>query len=59
VFKKKRHLGLAEWLKRYNSSYSGGRDQKDHRSKPAPENTFPDHISKNPPQKKGLWSGSR
>jgi hypothetical protein len=30
-----------------NSSYSGGRDQEDRRSKPAQANSFQDPISKN------------
>jgi hypothetical protein len=35
----------------YNLSYSGGRDQEDHSSKPAWTNGSQDHISKNPSQK--------
>jgi hypothetical protein len=34
-----------------NSSYSGGRDQEDHGSKPARANSSRDPISKNPSQK--------
>jgi hypothetical protein len=37
----------------YNSSYSGGRDQDDHSSKPAEANRSPDTIlKKNPSQKR-------
>jgi hypothetical protein len=35
----------------HNPSYSGGRDQEDHGSKPAQANTLQDPISKNPSQK--------
>jgi hypothetical protein len=38
-----------------NLSYSGGRDQKDHRSKPAWVNSSRDPISKNPITKN--WAG--
>jgi hypothetical protein len=38
----------------YNPSYSGGKDQEDHGSKPAQENISRDLISKNPLQKVGL-----
>jgi hypothetical protein len=38
----------------YNPSYSGGRDQEDHSSKPAWANSLRDPISKNPSQK---WAG--
>jgi hypothetical protein len=37
-----------------NSSYSGGRDQEDHSSKPAQANSSRDPISKKPITKKGL-----
>jgi hypothetical protein len=37
-----------------NPSYSGGRDQEDHRSKPAQANSSGDPIWKNPSQKIGL-----
>jgi hypothetical protein len=43
-----------------NPSYSGGRDQEDHSSKPAPANSVQDPISKKEKkntQKKGWWSG--
>jgi hypothetical protein len=43
----------------HNPSYSGGRDQEDHGSKPAWANSFWDCILKNLVIKKGLWSGSR
>jgi hypothetical protein len=36
----------------YNSSYSGGRDQKDLGSEPAQANSWRDLISKNPSQKR-------
>jgi hypothetical protein len=36
----------------YNPSYSGGRDQEDHSSKPAQANSLRDPISKNPSQKR-------
>jgi hypothetical protein len=42
-----------------NPSYSGGRDQEDHSSKPAQENSSQDPISKKPSTKKGWRSGSR
>jgi hypothetical protein len=42
-----------------NPSYSGGRDQEDHGSKPAQENSSWDPISKKPNTKNGWWSGSR
>jgi hypothetical protein len=32
-------------------SYSGGRNQKDHGSKPVPSNSSPDPMEKNPTQK--------
>jgi hypothetical protein len=35
----------------YNPSYSGGKDQEDHGSKPAPENSLRDAILKNLSQK--------
>jgi hypothetical protein len=35
-------------------SYSGGKNQKDHGSKSARENSLRDPISKNPHHKKGL-----
>jgi hypothetical protein len=35
----------------YNPSYSGGRDQENHSSKPAWKNSLRDPILKNPPQK--------
>jgi hypothetical protein len=35
----------------HNLNYSGGRDQKDHSSKPAWTNSSQDPISKNPLQK--------
>jgi hypothetical protein len=41
-----------------NPSYSGGRDQGDHRLKPALVNSSRDPISKKPITKKGWWSGS-
>jgi hypothetical protein len=37
-----------------NASYSGGRDQEDHDSKPAQANSSQDPISKKPFTKKGL-----
>jgi hypothetical protein len=43
----------------YNTSYSGGRDQEDHGSKPAWANSSRDSISKKLIIKKGWWSGSR
>jgi hypothetical protein len=45
-----------------NPSYSGGRDQEDHGSKPAGANRSRDPVSKKPfntHKKKGWWSGSR
>jgi hypothetical protein len=45
-----------------NPSYSGGRDQEDHGSKPAWANSFWDPTSKKPithTHKKGWWSDSR
>jgi hypothetical protein len=42
-----------------NPSYSGGRDQADHDSKPAWANSLRDPISKIPFTKKGWWSDSR
>jgi hypothetical protein len=36
----------------YNPSYSGGRDQEDHGSKPAQANSSHDPILKNPSQKR-------
>jgi hypothetical protein len=42
-----------------NPSYSGGRDQEDHSSKPALENSLQSPILKKPIIKKGWWSGSR
>jgi hypothetical protein len=41
-----------------NPSYSGGRDEEDHGSKPAWANSSRDHILKKPITKKGWWSGS-
>jgi hypothetical protein len=38
----------------YNPSYSGGRDQEDHGSKPAWANNWQDPISKKPFTKIGL-----
>jgi hypothetical protein len=42
----------------YNPSYSGGRDQEDHGSKPAWANSSRDPILKKPNTKKGWRSGS-
>jgi hypothetical protein len=42
-----------------NPSCSGGKDQKDHSSKPARANNSRDPISKIPITKKGCLSGSR
>jgi hypothetical protein len=42
-----------------NPSYSRGRDQEDHGSKPAWANSFQDPILKKPITQKGWWSGSR
>jgi hypothetical protein len=42
-----------------NPSYSGGRDQEDHGSKPAWAHSPQDPILKEPITKKGWWSGSR
>jgi hypothetical protein len=43
-----------------NLSYSGGRDQEDHCSKPAWANSFRDPILKKPHHKKlGWWNGLR
>jgi hypothetical protein len=39
----------------YNPSYSGGRDQEDHSSKPPQANSLQDPISKNPMTKN--WAG--
>jgi hypothetical protein len=39
-------------------SYSGGRDQEDHSSKPARANSLQDPISKKHITEKGWWSGS-
>jgi hypothetical protein len=41
-----------------NPNYSGGRNQEDHSSKPAWENSLRDPISKKPFTEKGWWSGS-
>jgi hypothetical protein len=43
----------------YNPSYSRGRDQEDHGSKPARANSLQDAISKKSHHKKSWWSGSR
>jgi hypothetical protein len=42
-----------------NPSYSAGRDQEAHDSKPAWANSFRDPALKKPITKKGWWSGSR
>jgi hypothetical protein len=42
-----------------NPSYSGGRDQEDHGSKPAWANSSQDPILKNPITKKEWWNGLR
>jgi hypothetical protein len=42
----------------YNPSYLGGRDQEDHHSKLAQENSSQDPISKIPNEKRDWWSGS-
>jgi hypothetical protein len=42
-----------------NPSYSGGRDQEDHSSKPVLANSSGDPISKIFNTEKGWWSGSR
>jgi hypothetical protein len=41
----------------YNPSYSRGRDQEDHSSKPAQANSSKILSRKNPLHKKGWWSG--
>jgi hypothetical protein len=41
-----------------NSSYSGGRDQKDSSLRSVQANNLQDPISKIPNTKKGWWSGS-
>jgi hypothetical protein len=43
----------------WNPSYSGGRDQQNHCSKPAQANSSQDPISKEPIVRKGWWSSSR
>jgi hypothetical protein len=40
----------------YKPSYSGGRDQENHGSKPVWANSSPDLISKKPFIEKGWWS---
>jgi hypothetical protein len=42
-----------------NPSYSGGRDQEDHGSKPVWANSSQDPILKKPITRKGWWSDSR
>jgi hypothetical protein len=42
-----------------NPSYSGGRAQEDHSSKPAQANTLRDTISEKTLEKKGWWRGLR
>jgi hypothetical protein len=49
----------AQVVHTYNPSYSGGRDQEDHSSKPARANSSWDPISKLPITKKGWQSSSR
>jgi hypothetical protein len=41
-----------------NPTYSGGKDQEDHGSKPALANSSRDTILKKPITEKGWWSGS-
>jgi hypothetical protein len=43
----------------YNPSYSGGRDQEDHCSKPAWANSLQDSVLTKPFTKKGWWNGSK
>jgi hypothetical protein len=42
-----------------NPSYSGGRDQEDHSSKPSQANNSGNPILKSSSQKYGWWDGSR
>jgi hypothetical protein len=54
-------IGCHSWvlaIHACNPSYSGGRDQEDHGSKPALPNSLRDPISKKPITKKGWWNGS-
>jgi hypothetical protein len=57
IFKVKISLGSEAHA--CNPSYSGGRNQEDHGSKPAQANSSPDPILKKLITKKGWWSGSR
>jgi hypothetical protein len=53
--KKKKKKEASLWLNTCNPSYSVGRDQEDHGSKPARANSFFETLSrKNSSQKKGL-----
>jgi hypothetical protein len=54
--KKKSQVPLAHSC---NSSYSRGRDQEDHGSKPAWANSSQDPMLKNTVTNKGWWCGSR
>jgi hypothetical protein len=47
----KNKLAGHQWLTPVNPSYSGGRDQEDHSSKPVQANSFTRPISKNPSQR--------
>jgi hypothetical protein len=49
-----KHLALRHPVLKDNPSNSGGRDQKDHSSKPARANSSRDPILKKPITKKGL-----
>jgi hypothetical protein len=51
-------LGWVQVAHACNASYSGGRDQEDHSSKPARGNSPWDPILKKSTTKEGLWSGS-
>jgi hypothetical protein len=59
VFCTKECLCWAAMVYASNPSYSGGRDQEDHGSKPALANSLQDPLLKKPFTKKGWWSGSR
>jgi hypothetical protein len=61
VIAKQKSKGASQALVAHtcNPSYSGGRDQKGHSSKPTPANSPQDPILKKTFTKKGWWSGSR
>jgi hypothetical protein len=55
---KKKYVSWALVAHACNSSYLGGRDQKDGGSRPAQTNSLRDPISKIPNIRKSWWSGS-